>query len=129
MTTYAAPEIQEMACHDARAEVRAVLAPACRAMPSGQARHFRDDALLVASELASNAILHGGGLTRFHARIENGALLVQVSDRSTTPPHLVRPNPGLPGGFGWMITQRLASYVSVDIQPGGKTVTVALALP
>ncbi|MER7196405.1 MULTISPECIES: ATP-binding protein [unclassified Streptomyces] len=128
MTTHTAPEIQEMRCHDARAEVRAVVETACR-LPSGQARRFREDALLVASELTSNAILHGGGLTRFHARIEDGSLLIQVSDHSTTTPHLVLHNPGLPGGFGWMITQRLASHVSVDIQPDGKTITAVLALP
>ncbi|WP_326715396.1 ATP-binding protein [Streptomyces sp. NBC_01474] len=128
MTTHTAPEIKEMGCHDARTEVRAVVETACR-LRSDQTRRFREDALLVTSELTSNAILHGGGLTRFNARIEDGSLLVQVSDRSMTAPHLVRHNPGLPGGFGWMITQRLASHVSVDIQPDGKTITAILALP
>ncbi|MFB6859293.1 ATP-binding protein [Streptomyces sp. NPDC056341] len=128
MTTHTAPEIQKMGCHDARAEVRAVMETAGR-LRSGQARRFREDALLVTSELTSNAILHGGGLTRFNARIEDGSLLVQVSDQSMTAPHPVRHNPGLPGGFGWMITQRLASRVSVDIQPDGKTITAVLALP
>ncbi|MFB7992008.1 ATP-binding protein [Streptomyces sp. NPDC056002] len=128
MTTHTAPEPQEMGCHDARAEVRAVVETACP-LRSDQARRFREDALLVAGELTSNAIRHGGGLTRFNARIEDGSLLVQVSDHSTTAPHLVRHNPGLPGGFGWMITQRLASHVFVDIQPDGKTITAVLALP
>ncbi|MFC9536342.1 ATP-binding protein [Streptomyces sp. NPDC056975] len=128
MTTHTAPEIKEMGCHDARTQVRAVVETACR-LRSDQTRRFREDALLVTSELTSNAILHGGGLTRFNARIEDGSLLVQVSDRSMTAPHLVRHNPGLPGGFGWMITQRLASHVSVDIQPDGKTITAVLALP
>ncbi|WP_327575859.1 ATP-binding protein [Streptomyces sp. NBC_00145] len=128
MTTHTAPEIKEMGCHDARTEVRAVVETACR-LRSDQTSRFREDALLVTSELTSNAILHGGGLTRFNARIEDGSLLVQVSDRSMTAPHLVRHNPGLPGGFGWMITQRLASHVSVDIQPDGKTITAVLALP
>ncbi|MEU5957839.1 ATP-binding protein [Streptomyces sp. NPDC047525] len=129
MTAPAAPKIQDIACHDARAAVRAVMEPACQSLPSSQARRFREDALLVASELTSNAILHGGGLTQFHAQIEGGSLLMQVSDRSTRAPHLVRPDPGRPGGFGWMITQRLASHVSVDIQPDGKTITAALAMP
>ncbi|MFC8125619.1 ATP-binding protein [Streptomyces sp. NPDC057302] len=129
MTIHAAPEIQEMACHDARAEVRAVLEPVCRSLPPSRARIFREDALLVTSELTSNAILHGGGLTRFSARIQDGALLVLVGDRSTTEPHLVRHNPGVPGGFGWMIARRLASHLSVDLRPDGKTITAALALP
>ncbi|MFF1400809.1 ATP-binding protein [Streptomyces sp. NPDC058287] len=128
MTMHTAPEIQEMGCHDARAEVRAVVETACR-LRSGQARRFCEDALLVTSELTSNAILHGGGLTRFNARIEDGSLLVQVSDQSMTAPHHVHHNPGQPGGFGWMITQRLASHVCVDIQPDGKTITAVLALP
>ncbi|WP_405784232.1 transposase [Streptomyces sp. NBC_01378] len=93
MATHTAPEIQEMGCHDARAEVRAVVEAAC-GLRSGQARRFREDALLAAGELTSNAILHGGGLTRFNARIEEGSLLVQVSDRSMTAPHLVRHDPG-----------------------------------
>ncbi|MFC9678050.1 MULTISPECIES: ATP-binding protein [unclassified Streptomyces] len=129
MATHTSPEIQEMGCHDARAEVRAVVETACRLRSGQAARRFREDALLVAGELTSNAILHGGGLTRFNARIEDGSLLVQVSDRSMTAPHLVRHNPGLPGGFGWMIAQRLASHVSVDIRPDGKTITAVLALP
>ncbi|MFC9461164.1 ATP-binding protein [Streptomyces sp. NPDC056983] len=129
MATHTSPEIQEMGCHDARAEVRAVVETACRLRSGQAARRFREDALLVAGELTSNAILHGGGLTRFNARIEDGSLLVQVSDRSMTAPHLVRHDPGLPGGFGWMIAQRLASHVSVDIRPDGKTITAVLALP
>ncbi|MFD4716708.1 ATP-binding protein [Streptomyces sp. NPDC058430] len=129
MATHTSPEIQEMGCHDARAEVRAVVETACRLRSGQAARRFREDALLVAGELTSNAILHGGGLTRFNACIEDGSLLVQVSDRSMTAPHLVRHDPGLPGGFGWMIAQRLASHVSVDIRPDGKTITAVLALP
>lgn len=129
MTSHTAPEIQEMACHDARAEVRAVLESVCLSPSSTRARRFREDALLVTSELTSNAILHGGGLTLFSARVEDGCLVVRVGDRSTVAPHLVRQNPRLPGGFGWMIAQRLASRVSVDVQPEGKTVTAVLALP
>ncbi|WP_367045616.1 ATP-binding protein [Streptomyces sp. Je 1-332] len=129
MTSHTAPEIQDMACHDARAEVRAVLESVCLPLSSLQARRFREDALLVTSELTSNAILHGGGLSLFSACVEDGFLVVRVGDRSTAAPHLVRQNPGLPGGFGWMIAQRLASHVSVDVQPEGKTVTAVLALP
>ncbi|MFC8132451.1 ATP-binding protein [Streptomyces sp. NPDC057302] len=129
MGTRATPGILDVACHDVREAVRDVIEQACLDMPPNQARSFRDDALLVASELVSNAILHADGVTRFDAYIEDGFLVMRVGDRSTRAPHLVRPEPGRPGGFGWMITQRLASRVNVDVRPDGKTVDAALALP
>jgi anti-sigma regulatory factor (Ser/Thr protein kinase) len=93
-----------------------------------------EDTLLVASELATNAIVHGGGITGFHVRVADGVLHVAVSDRSDRTPTVVARAPGdlRPGGFGWPIIRLLA--LGVDVRPHapggprGKTITVTLPL-
>lgn len=44
------------------------------------------DALLVASELITNAILHGGGVTGFEVDVDGPGVLLSVSDRSDALP-------------------------------------------
>jgi anti-sigma regulatory factor (Ser/Thr protein kinase) len=100
-----------------------------------------DDALLVASELATNAVVHGGGITGFDVRVASGLLVLAISDRTDVlPVARARHGDPRPGGFGWPIIQRLAHRV--DIEPGrrtagegpsaagpvGKTITVTLPL-
>jgi anti-sigma regulatory factor (Ser/Thr protein kinase) len=93
-----------------------------------------EDTLLVASELAANAIVHGGGITGFQTRVADGVLHVAVSDGSDRAPAAVARAPGdlRPGGFGWPIIRRLA--LGVDVRPHapggppGKTITVTLPL-
>jgi anti-sigma regulatory factor (Ser/Thr protein kinase) len=101
-----------------------------------------EDALLVASELATNAVMHGGGITGFQARVVGAVLLLAISDRSDATPTTIRRLPGdlRPGGYGWPIIQRLARQVVVETRrraagegpsgagPGGKTITVTLPL-
>jgi anti-sigma regulatory factor (Ser/Thr protein kinase) len=77
---------------------------------------------LLASELATNAVRHGGTSIRLRLTIEDdGALTMQVSDRGPGEP--VAPDPG-GGGHGLLIVERTASrcgwFPHVD-QPG-KTV-------
>ncbi len=99
--------------------------------PVGDAFATRlQDALLACSELVSNAHRHGGGLTRFAARVEGGVLLLEADDRSPEPP--VAPT-GVrvgPGGFGWALVQTVATETAVRVHAGGggKTVTVRLPL-
>jgi anti-sigma regulatory factor (Ser/Thr protein kinase) len=101
-----------------------------------------EDALLVASELATNAIVHGGGITGFRAEVAGGVLVLAISDRSDAVPATKRRLPGdpRPGGYGWPIIRRLAHRVMVeprrraagegpsDAGPAGKTITVTLPL-
>ncbi|MET9497904.1 ATP-binding protein [Streptomyces sp. NPDC006552] len=95
-------------------------------LTAGQTRRLREDALLIASELASNALRHGGGITRFRARVQDGALLVEVSDPSPRAPQLRPHDPTVPGGFGWMMVNNLAHTVTVETDGRGKTIRAAL---
>ncbi|MEU5364096.1 ATP-binding protein [Streptomyces sp. NPDC005925] len=91
------------------------------------------DALLVASELTTNALLHGGGITDFRVDVVGHDVRVSVSDRSAEPPVVVPPadrqGRRRPGGHGWPIVCRLACDVHVSCLPsGGKRITAVLPL-
>ncbi|MGA5296198.1 ATP-binding protein [Streptomyces koyangensis] len=93
------------------------------------------DALLVTSELVTNAIRHGGGLTGFDVQLEESHLTLHVSDASPELPTASRPDgpfdPDRPlvGGYGWPLVRRLCREVAVRPLPGGgKCVTVTLSL-
>ena len=91
------------------------------------------DALLVASELTTNAILHGGGVTGFEVDVDGPGVRLSVSDRSDALPVAV---PAVddqgrrrPGGHGWPIVCRLARDVRVsDLPSGGKRITALVSL-
>jgi anti-sigma regulatory factor (Ser/Thr protein kinase) len=100
-----------------------------------------EDALLVASELATNAIVHGGGITGFQVRVLGGVLVLAISDGADmTPMARRRPGDRRPGGHGWPIIQRLARRVVVEPRrkcagerlsgagQAGKTITVTMPL-
>ncbi|MFG2681920.1 ATP-binding protein [Streptomyces sp. NPDC048392] len=95
------------------------------------------DAVLVASELTTNAILHGGGITDFRVDVvEPGAgpgVRLSVCDRSHDLPVAVPPTDDRGrrrlGGRGWPIVCRLAREVRVaDLPSGGKCITVVVPL-
>ncbi|MFJ9038799.1 ATP-binding protein [Streptomyces sp. NPDC102406] len=123
------PAPERTTCAQARAEVSWVLMEVCCGLPLPQARRLHDDALLVATELTANAIRHAGGTTAFEAGLQGDSLWMRVSDRSGRVPHRVVSEPSEPGGFGWMVVQRLSSHVAVEVGPCGKTVTAILDLP
>ncbi|MFC9797230.1 ATP-binding protein [Streptomyces sp. NPDC127584] len=82
------------------------------------------DALLVTSELVTNAIRHGGGLTAFHAALDGDTLRLAVSDASPDHPAARSTGHGSPGGFGWPLVRRLTEHVDITPLPGGgKTIT------
>ncbi|MFD5892304.1 ATP-binding protein [Streptomyces sp. NPDC060334] len=86
------------------------------------------DALLVTTELFTNAIRHGGGITLFHTTITGNALHLSVGDASTRTP-TPRPNsPLLPGGHGWPLIQRLTEHIGVTLLPDGKIINAVLRL-
>ncbi|MFF3644993.1 ATP-binding protein [Streptomyces sp. NPDC002564] len=119
-------ETEDISCADARTAVREVLAEMSCSLPPPQAQRLRDDALLVVSELAANALLHAGGITRFSARLTGDEIELRVSDASTDVPRRQPAAPGRPGGHGWMVVQRLCSRLDVAVEPEGKTITAAL---
>ncbi|WP_238431263.1 ATP-binding protein [Streptomyces cavernae] len=113
---------------EARAVVTAVLASSSRPRDDEVAM----DALLATSELATNAILHGGGITAFDATITAEGLDVTIADKSEELPALSgEPGDDFPrlGGYGWAVIRRLAKIIQITVRPGGgKTLSVLLPL-
>jgi hypothetical protein len=96
-------------------------------------RAAAEDALLVVSELVTNACLHAGGPEELRLRCDTKALRMEVVDGGTGDPAPRSPHrAGRPGGHGMFIVQRLCLdwgvVRPVDGRPG-KTVWVELAAP
>jgi len=68
---------------EARRAVERAVSERCRATHTPCDAQALSDALLVTSELTTNAILHGGGITDFDVTVEGRGVRVSVSDRST----------------------------------------------
>ncbi|MFK0203315.1 ATP-binding protein [Streptomyces lavendulae] len=118
---HAAPPTSAAAARD---RVRELLLLAGVALDSVAAA----DALLVTSELVTNAIRHGGGVVAFRAGVEDGVLHLSVTDASPRLPTARTGTADQPGGYGWLLVQRLAERVECSPRPGGKTITTALRL-
>ncbi|MFE7311741.1 ATP-binding protein [Streptomyces sp. NPDC057555] len=87
------------------------------------------DALLVTSELVTNALRHAGGVTGFAARVTSGRLVVTVEDASTLRPFVPTDfQDGRIGGYGWSLIRRLATSVAITTTPTGKSIHAALRL-
>ncbi|MET8946388.1 ATP-binding protein [Streptomyces sp. NPDC004542] len=118
---------------DARSRVRCVVAERCEAQHLHCATDALDDALLVVSELTTNAMLHGGGITDFSVDVVGGEVRVSVSDRSDDLPVALSSVDARgrfrAGGHGWPIVCRLAHDVHVACLPcGGKRITALVPL-
>ncbi|MEU9163933.1 ATP-binding protein [Streptomyces sp. NPDC048424] len=113
---------------EARVLVAGLLAPAPGGSGPGDA--VIADALLVTSELVTNAFRHGGGLTGFTAETDGRTLTISVSDASSEAPRTAADHGAMSeGGFGWELVHLLARRVSVALLPGGgKTIEVTLVL-
>ncbi|MEU3837877.1 ATP-binding protein [Streptomyces microflavus] len=89
------------------------------------------DVLLVTSELVTNAIRHGGGLTAFDLLTTGGELVLYVADASTRLPVTTYPagrESHQIGGFGWPLVCHLAQHVAVTPLPDGKQITILISL-
>jgi anti-sigma regulatory factor (Ser/Thr protein kinase) len=91
-----------------------------------------EDLTMMAHELASNAVRHGGGRGRLRLWRAGLALLCEVSDRG---PGLdddragrERPAHSAPGGRGLWIVRQLADRVDVQTGPTGTIVTIVLTV-
>ncbi|MDO0929181.1 ATP-binding protein [Streptomyces sp. TG1A-8] len=118
---------------DARRAVEHEVAEHCTACAIPCGAQALEDALLVASELTTNAILHGGGITGFDVDVDPGGVRVSVCDRSDDVPVAAAPvderGRFRPGGRGWPIVCRLARDVRVAGLPcGGKRITAVVPL-
>jgi anti-sigma regulatory factor (Ser/Thr protein kinase) len=87
-----------------------------------------DDVVLVAHELATNVIRHGGGFGRLRLWRERGRIVCRVSDAGPGMPARVRePELRRPGGRGLWIARRLAD-VRIESGPSGTVVVAAMPL-
>ncbi|MEU6313255.1 ATP-binding protein [Streptomyces sp. NPDC047014] len=118
----------EASCAELREEAHKVLAGL------GAAGDIIDDVLTVVTELVSNARRHAGGVTGFRVTgADSGsgggsAVSIAVSDASPEPPRPQPWAPQAPGGFGWLLVNRLADSTRVEVRPDGKTITATFAL-
>ncbi|MFD5818571.1 ATP-binding protein [Streptomyces sp. NPDC127038] len=118
------------------ADVRQAVRRALAGRSGGLTRDAEDaagDVLLVASELVTNAMLHGGGVTGFDVTRTERAVRLSVSDRSDRLPVAVDQFDEVGrmrvGGRGWMIVCTLASDVVVSrLRAGGKRITAEVPL-
>jgi anti-sigma regulatory factor (Ser/Thr protein kinase) len=118
---------------DVRTAIRRAVAGRCGATGCPYDEEALSDALLVASELTTNAILHGGGITGFDVDVDadGQTVRVSVSDRSDRLPVATDPfdeqGRRRTGGRGWPIVCRLARDVRVsDLPSGGKRITAVV---
>ncbi|MCG8967983.1 MULTISPECIES: ATP-binding protein [Streptomyces] len=118
---------------EARSTVERVVTECCRTDHKPCDARALSDAVLVASELTTNAILHGGGITDFQVDVVGPGVRLSVCDRSAELPVAVAPTDPQGrrrvGGHGWPIVCRLARDVRVaDLPSGGKRITVVVPL-
>ena len=92
-------------------------------------RDLTETALLLVSELTTNAIRHGTPPVRLSLRLERDRLRVEVTDSSPALPELDHPGPDEVGGRGLQIVQLLAARWGASASPRrlGKTVWFELS--
>lgn len=85
-----------------------------------------DDAALITSELATNAVLHGGGVVDIRVqRVDDGAR-ISVEDRNPVAPVMPLANPDAMTGRGLLIIGSMAARWGADGTDDGKVVWVDL---
>ena len=81
-----------------------------------------DSAVLLTSEMVTNAFTHGGSEARLQADADQEVIVVQVADDNSRHPLHVPPDPQALDGRGMEIVQMVASRWGVRDDPYGKTV-------
>jgi anti-sigma regulatory factor (Ser/Thr protein kinase) len=80
------------------------------------------DAVLVMSELVTNALRHGLGDIVARASFTGGVLHLSVTDSGRELPQLQAVDVGRVGGVGLHIVEKLSTLWGISAFPGGKTV-------
>lgn len=86
-----------------------------------------DDAVLVASELASNALLHANGIVRVSVTEHGDAVRVAVDDRTRIPPVIARQSADAMTGRGLRLVASLSREWGTEPTAGGKFVWADLS--
>lgn len=82
----------------------------------------QDVLVLLVSEIATNAILHGAGDVRIRLLRTHLRLRVEVGDDSIDLPAVRTPRADAEGGRGLALVEALSDSWGTDVQAGGKTV-------
>lgn len=89
--------------------------------------HLTDEAELIASEITTNAVIHGRGPIRLCVYEDAGLLFVEVEDGGgEQEPALREPDAGAESGRGLEIVEALAADWGVEALPGGVRVWASL---
>ncbi|WP_051832990.1 ATP-binding protein [Streptomyces katrae] len=88
-----------------------------------------DAAVLIVTELVTNAVRHTDGPCTLDLVLHEGLLDIDVTDTSSAPPQIVRPHVHGGGGWGWILVRHIARDVDVKPTPtGGKRVHACIAV-
>ena len=93
-------------------------------IPAGVA----DDAVLLASELVGNAVLHGRSPLELRLQLGRGVLRIEVYDEDARLPSPTVPNADALGGRGLQIVAGMSRSWGADPVPGGKLVWCEVSL-
>ncbi|MEU2392701.1 ATP-binding protein [Streptomyces sp. NPDC007369] len=94
------------------------------------ARTTADIALLVVSELVTNAVRHTAGPCSLHLARSEGGVDIDVADTSPDPPVQRPPHVEGVGGWGWILVNHLTQDLAVQPTPdGGKTIHARVTDP
>lgn len=88
-----------------------------------------DTVALLATELATNAILHAGTAFEFAVRVTRAKVTLYVSDESPVTPLVKRYKPDDLTGRGLALVEGLASGWGVDPTPTGKRIWCDILVP
>jgi anti-sigma regulatory factor (Ser/Thr protein kinase) len=83
---------------------------------------FVRDAVLLTSELVTNAVVHAGGKSMLRAGLVGGNLRVELSDANGMVPELNEVDPARVGGRGLHLVDDVASRWGITSRPRGKTI-------
>ncbi|MGW6783487.1 MULTISPECIES: ATP-binding protein [unclassified Streptomyces] len=84
-----------------------------------------DTALLLISELVTNAVRHTSGGCLLEVRLTSEGIDIEVTDTSDAEPEPRRPERRGEGGWGWHLVNRLGTDVRIRHHAaGGKTIHV-----
>ncbi|MEV6677462.1 ATP-binding protein [Streptomyces erythrochromogenes] len=84
-----------------------------------------DTALLLISELVTNAVRHTSGGCILEVSLTSDGIDIEVTDTSDAEPEARRPDRRGEGGWGWHLVNRLGTDVGIRHHAvGGKTIHV-----
>lgn len=108
---------------DGLAVVRQDLSATLPGYPGVGLEDIPESVILVASELATNALRHGGGPVTVHLAERQGEYLIDVVDRAPhVVPQIVSGRPVGGGGFGLRLAARLSDQIGWYATETGKHV-------